>query len=290
MTNPKLHHYVPQFYLRRFTNESGRLWLWEKGRDRIFTTRPNGVAAEKNFYRLPDLISRGNDPYTMEKQFSDLEGQASLITGQWLVWLEQIEPSEKIEIPLINREIVSLFIALQFLRTAETRIALAVLAQELGHMPAASPEERHHIHIATLWNEDVFQRLADDIRDSIWIFGRNRTGTPFVTSDNPVAFRTADNSMWAKVGFLPETYVVYPLSPEIIMYCHRKEPPMDRLVMFDSCLSPVTFTDSLVESENSGQVFMASRFVISPRNAFAPEREFAKTIGTDIYAPYWKNR
>jgi hypothetical protein len=41
----------------------------------------------------------------------------------------------------------------------------------------------------------------------------------------------------------------------------------------------------MVESENSGQVFMASRFVISPRNNFDRERAFAKTIGTDIYAP-----
>ncbi|WP_276571626.1 hypothetical protein [Bradyrhizobium sp. dw_78] len=41
----------------------------------------------------------------------------------------------------------------------------------------------------------------------------------------------------------------------------------------------------MVESENSGQVFMASRFVLSNRADFDAERAFAPTIGSDIYAP-----
>lgn len=47
----------------------------------------------------------------------------------------------------------------------------------------------------------------------------------------------------------------------------------------------MTFTDGMVESENTAQVFMASRFVISNRPSFDRERDFSKTIGTDIYAP-----
>jgi hypothetical protein len=40
----------------------------------------------------------------------------------------------------------------------------------------------------------------------------------------------------------------------------------------------------MVQDENTAQVFMASRFVISNAPAFSHEREFAKKIGTDIYA------
>jgi hypothetical protein len=54
---------------------------------------------------------------------------------------------------------------------------------------------------------------------------------------------------------------------------------------FDRSLSVVTMTPEMVESENSGQVFMASRFIISPKNDFRHAREFAPTIGTDLYAP-----
>jgi Protein of unknown function (DUF4238) len=140
-----------------------------------------------------------------------------------------------------------------------------------------------------LWKGSVYETLAERIRNATWIFGRNATATPFITSDNPVAFRAGDNSMWLKIGMFNDgTYSVFPLAPDIVMYCHPKEPPWEKLGRFDCCLSPVTFTDELVVSDNLAQVFMASRFVISSRDGFDTEREFAKTIGTDLYEPYWR--
>ncbi len=111
------------------------------------------------------------------------------------------------------------------------------------------------------------------------------TATPFIISDNPVAFRTHDNAMWLKVGLLTAcTYIAFPLAPDVVMYCYPNESPWETITRFDRCLSPVVFTEKMVESENSGQVFMASRFVISPRHNFDHERAFAKTIGTNLYA------
>ena len=54
---------------------------------------------------------------------------------------------------------------------------------------------------------------------------------------------------------------------------------------FADCLSPVPFTDELVESDNTGQVFMASRFVFSPTNEFDSAKDFADAIATNRYAP-----
>lgn len=89
--------------------------------------------------------------------------------------------------------------------------------------------------------------------------------------------------MWVKIGMYNDgTYSVFPMAPDIVMYCHPQEPPWEKLGKFDCCLSPVTFTDGMVANENGAQVFMASRFVISSRNQFEEEREFAKTIGTDL--------
>jgi hypothetical protein len=139
MNAPKLHHYVPQFYLRRFTDATGQLWLWDRDKDRVFRTRPNGVAAENNFYWHEELAALGHDPLTMEKQFSQLEGEVALITGQWLEWLRDMKPMEKVEIPEINRELVSLYLALQFLRTADARDILAKFAEQgrtVGRRPS----------------------------------------------------------------------------------------------------------------------------------------------------------
>jgi hypothetical protein len=289
MKAPRLHHYVPQFYLRRFTDSSGRLFLWDRDRDRVFRTRPNGVAAENNFYWHEELAVLGHDPLVMEKQFSQLEGEVAIITGQWLDWLRDMKPMEKIDIPAINRELVSLYIALQFLRTADARDILAAVAEQKVYQKPVSEAEKRLLHLEMLWKDSVYEALAERIRNATWIFGRNTTATPFITSDNPVAFRAGDNSMWLKTGMFNQgTYSVFPMAPDIVMYCHPKEPPWEKLGKFDCCLSPVTFTDKLVVSDNLAQVFMASRFIISSRDGFDAEREFAKTIGTDLYEPYWR--
>lgn len=289
MNAPKLHHYVPQFYLRRFTDAAGQLWLWDRDRDRVFRARPFGVAAENNFYWHEELAALGHDPLTMEKQFSELEGEVARITGQWLEWLRGIPPMEKVEVPDINRELVSLYLALQFLRTADARDILAAFSEQEAHGKAVAEREKRLLHLTMLWENGTFEELANRIRNAIWLFGRNLTATPFVTSDNPVAFRTRDNAMWLKVGmFNGGTYLVFPMAPDIVMYCYPKEPPWESLGRLDCCLSPVTFTEGMVESENTGQVFMASRFIISSRDGFDLERDFAKTIGTHRHKSRWE--
>jgi len=289
MNAPKLHHYVPQFYLRRFTDSSGQLWLWDRGRDLLFRTRPNKVAAENHFYWHEELAAQGHDPLTMEKQFSQLEDEVAKITANWLESLRNMKPMEKVEIPDINRELVSLYIALQFLRTADTKDILVAFAEQNVYGKPISNAEKRLLHLEMLWRGSIYERLSERIRTATWLFGRNMTATPFVTSDNPVAFRTGDNAMWLKTGMYNDgTYSVFPIAPDIVMYCHPRESPWDKLVQFDCCLSPVTFTEEMVESENCGQVFMASRFVISSCGGFDREREFAKSIGTDAYEPYWQ--
>lgn len=147
-----------------------------------------------------------------------------------------------------------------------------------------SSEDRTNLHAEFLWNLGTVERIANHINEAIWIFVRNTTSTPFMTSDNPVAFRTKDNAMWLKVGFLAEgTYAVYPLAPDIVMFCHERR-FWKKIEAWDCRLSPVSLSDEMVESENSGQVFMAKRFVISSANDFEFAREFAKTVGTDTYA------
>jgi Protein of unknown function (DUF4238) len=174
--------------------------------------------------------------------------------------------------------------AVQFLRTADTRDILCATHDAEHPDEPLTAEGRANLHTELIWDLDDVEDIARHIEDAIWVFARNETSTPFVTSDNPVAFRTKDNAMWIKVGFVTEgTYAVYPLSPDIVMFCHERE-YWKAIEKLDMCLSPLSLTDEMVESENTGQVFMASRFVISSTNNFESLREFSKTIGTDKYA------
>lgn len=76
MSYPRFHHYVPRFYLSRFVDENGRLWVFDKYARRIFPTTPENIAGENRFYYFDDLEAIGQDPLLMERQFADLESEA----------------------------------------------------------------------------------------------------------------------------------------------------------------------------------------------------------------------
>lgn len=286
MSEPKLHHYVPRFHLRRFADNTGRLWVWDKGRDTIFRASPERIAAQTNFYRLPELAAAGEDPLMLEKQFSSLEGDVAHITARWLDTLRQMEPLRQLEVSDDERALVSEYIATQFLRTADTRDTYRAYLEEIEGMTPMSERDLQLAHAELIWDPAVSHHFATRWAKSSWLFARNLTGTPFKTSDNPVAFRSQDNRQWHKVSIdVPGSYAVFPLAPDIILYCYPREPLYEGLRKWDCHTSPVRLDPRMVEGENSGQVFMASRFVISPTNDFEKERAFSKTIGTDIYAP-----
>jgi hypothetical protein len=291
MPKPKLHHYVPQFYLRRFSDSLGRLWVWDRDQDRSFQARPDGVAAESHFYYLDDLAERGDDPLAMEKYLSAVEGLGARITGQWLAAVRQRRPRESIEISFEDRNDAAIFIATQYLRTADARWILSACAGVHDGDRHLTLREQRHLHASVLWGDEIFQWIAQKIYDSIWLFARNHTATPFLTSDNPILFRAGDNSMWLKTTLdMPGTYMVYPLAPDVVMYAHPKQPPFQKLDHLDGTISPVTFSEEMADSENTGQAFAASRFVIGCRKQFKSVREFTKTIGTDRYEAHWRER
>jgi hypothetical protein len=279
---PKLHHYVPQFYLKRFANANGKLWVWDKLKDAIFQTNPKNVAAENNFYWMQELADAGHDPNALEKQLSVLETNASLITDQWLYWFSDLDLGRQIDIPDANREEVALFVAVQWLRTLDQREIISAL----GNIDPTDLKERARRHTNVMWDFGIISDIRDRIKNSVWIFGRNETAEPFITSDNPVAFKTPDNRQWTRSGILlPGVYAVYPLSPEIVMYCYDPVGRWAEISKFANSLSPVRFTQELVDSDNCGQVFMATRFVFSSINKFDGAKDFADAITTNRYGP-----
>ena len=284
MSSPKLHHYIPQFYLRRFTDDNGRLWAWDKQADRIFPTAPGSIAAATQFYRLTQYEADGHDPLTMEKQLSELEGGVALITDEWLEQLKMMAPLERLPIPRINRRTVALHLAVQILRTADTREILSAL-MEVEHGIPVGERDLREAHTELIWDQCVVEFFAKRFRQSIWVFARSHSPTPLITSDNPITFRTGDNRQWRRaVALSQETYLGHPLSPRVMLFCYPRHGKYRQLAKWSDCLSPVPLDDGMVNSENSGQVFTASRFLFSNRNQFDDERTFAATIETNVHS------
>ncbi|MBB5719871.1 hypothetical protein FHR23_002827 [Stakelama sediminis] len=50
MSAPKPHHYVPQFHLRLFADNDGKLSVWDKHVDRVFATLPGRMQLTDHLY------------------------------------------------------------------------------------------------------------------------------------------------------------------------------------------------------------------------------------------------
>jgi len=271
MGDPKQHHFVPRFYLSAFANAEGRICVFDKLTDKIFQTIPENLAKQSQFYRIDELAQHGLDPLVLEKQLSELEYETSNIINNWF---HQWTFSEKLIIPDVNREIISLYIVTQLLRTAEAR-EIFVQFSDLAIEEYDANEDARNLQAALLWDNELVASMIKRVSDCIWIFGRNESATPFWTSDHPVQIKSRDNRQWI-LGpriFDDGMYIVFPLSPNIVMYC--KDPDHWKFLKeFESSISPVKFTDELVLHENSGQVGMSSRFVFSPDNNFTFANDF----------------
>ncbi len=49
--DPKRHHYIPQFLLKNFLDDSGRFWVFDKKKGKLHQGTPRNTFVEKNLYR-----------------------------------------------------------------------------------------------------------------------------------------------------------------------------------------------------------------------------------------------
>src|SRR5580700_8558226 len=116
MTVSQLQHYVPRFYLEAFAGErAGVLYVYDKSSGRIFSCSPAKIAAEKSFYDLARIDEEHAG--AIEDALSSLESEVANI---FRCWHRQLTENQLI-IPPENRAIISQYLSVQMLRTAEQR-------------------------------------------------------------------------------------------------------------------------------------------------------------------------
>ncbi|MEO8615073.1 MAG: DUF4238 domain-containing protein [Luteolibacter sp.] len=302
MNDPKLHHYVPRFHLARFANVRGHVYTLDKSKGRVFAAGPMALAAETHFYKLPEFIGSEVDPLFLEKQFSEIEGEACSITACWLRQLERLSadnpptpdgrdglsrafkagenPLPKLEIPAVNRQIMSDFIALQFFRTADARELLKLFTEASGrYQEGVSDDEARSLQARMLCQigdgEGIVYEFARRIEKGVWMIAENRSEVPFHTSDTPVLLKTPDNRKWLKGPgiFEPGVYVVYAITPNYVLYC-KERTWWQMLAPLDNCLSPVLISEEMAQHENSGHAGLSGRFVFSRADDFDEAKAF----------------
>lgn len=261
-----IHHYVPQFHLRRFVGQDRLLWVYDKDNDRVFSANPKNLAGERGFYSLPEPFPNSSE---MERQFSVLEGEASSITDDWL---NQLALGRSIEIPDENREVMSLYIATQLLRTSEAK---TILLQGTARPEIKGGEEelQRAFHISLLWNEEFINQVSNWLHGCIWTFRVNTLSESLYTSDDPIKVRSSTQHLhWGQI-LTEGAYLLIPLTPRVLMYCFDSQ-YWKKLRLFDCRVIPIPLEPELVRDANIHQVGHARRFVFADCNDFLLAREF----------------
>ena len=262
-----LHHFVPQFYLRRFAGQDGLLQVYDKDEDRVFSANPRNLAGERGFYTLPGVFP---DSTVMEQQFSALEKEAAAITEDWLM---RIQPGFSLPIPETNREIMSLYITTQMLRTSETRALLAQSMMRTRDEPIDKEALRDIHAMDLLWNEKIIGDTSNWVKKCGWVFRLNTGPDSLYTSDDPVKIRSRTQHLnWAQTS-VEGAYLLIPLTPNILMYCFDSI-GWSTLMEIDTCVISKPLEPHLIRDSNIHQVGHAHRFVFSNQDNFLLAREF----------------
>jgi hypothetical protein len=118
----KRHHAVPQFYLRRFSNSDGYLWLHDR-HQRIATQVHTRDAMVEKYLYAPQT---GDEPYddALEKHLAvNVEGPAALP-------LEKLSKGD--ELSEVERQHLSLFLAYQEVRVPRMRDLITAFTADVG--------------------------------------------------------------------------------------------------------------------------------------------------------------
>jgi hypothetical protein len=225
----KNHHFVPKAYLKAFANDDGRLVVYRKERARQpLHLLPDEVAFHKYYYSQP-LPGGAQDNNTLEGLFERSE-------AKWPAFLAKIRERSG-----VNRSLDYLreFIALQRARVPaardalEARLAAIVLSQlrtleKAGQLLPRPPSLRGVNILATIDPHQSIHGMLEVIAGAGEVLDRvglaalvNKTGEPFITSDNPVCwFDPSQSDEVLKPYVLSVSgpvFLLFPLAPDMLI-------------------------------------------------------------------------
>ena len=300
----KKQHYIPRFYLRRFSDTQGhtndrndkknKILVYDKKNKYQYSSNIQDIACQKYFYDIKDS-SNIDEKQLFEHTFSKLEDEFSIEINKLI---KRCEQDENYFTALITsrkeREKLSFYVAVQLFRTKKVRRKieetfkvftdgrLKFLNAYLKQFPNGKIQkdlklivDEQKIHLNLLADDENLNSYADFFADSNWCFLRNITNIPFIISDNPVCkVPIYDEETNINLSyFTDQLYIYFPLSPNIVLFIFRKDIPnykewkknINRLI-------PISNTDT-IHFINKYQWLMADeKIFINPKYSYLIKR------------------
>jgi hypothetical protein len=218
-------HFVPQAYLKRFTNtgrKNGTLSVYDFLRDREFSCKPAQVAHMNAYYRLQDGLYDNVDPDCVDETLDRTIPAFDKL-------IEEIIQSKRISTPVELKNSLEMHVAFLMARHPESRKSLqsmfdvAIKEHALTQMHTA-PEslqkvvEEVGIHdgLKVEFNDDyfkanIFEAAASycaSLQERTWQLVECAEGTSFATSDRPVCLMNLKNGANTRLIDLCSTVIL----------------------------------------------------------------------------------
>nr|WP_280676105.1 DUF4238 domain-containing protein [Cryobacterium sp. CG_9.6] len=236
----KLHHYVPQAYLRGFATEKERVTAIKlPGDTEPFTTIVRNVAAQNHFHRIEGL----DQPDKFEDVLSEIEGAA-------LTVIRKLEAGAKLPLSEADRWTLAYFISLQAVRGPDTRRTIEMIQRQMVRLEVGAGGrkniaawakknlgfEPNEAQAQRLWNEATrvggppitlsnwahIQHMMEMALEMLpYITARPWTLVSFtnrslITGDSPVTLiRDAKDAPHDGVGFATAWGIAFPLTRKL---------------------------------------------------------------------------
>jgi hypothetical protein len=268
VNDPRRHHLVPRWYLKRFANDKEQLRVIDIKNQKRYVNNVHSVAVEVGFY---DLVSSVGVSLDVEELLSVVESEAAIA-------LREIDDNFS-NLTDYNREKLAIFVAVQYLRGADRRDFSAAVTDSLGKAQfvgmskaaireslakragAAPTSEEVDYHAALLRNHDAYtvRTPGAHIRNMVkmmvptalffaeqfkWQVRKLPVGV-LPTSDSPVSLWRNPNSApeWMGVGIATCDEVRMPLAPDRMLVMSKDKTvaegvfPVGRQEVGEICLS-----------------------------------------------------
>lgn len=199
-------HYVPQFYLERFTTNGEKLFVYDKPFRKVYPANKKDVAQERYFYDIPpeafniSIPGLNFDPQLEEKALQALEGKFAQAIDELLNVTDNKGSYQDLRIN------TALGVAMQLIRTrkyrnylieimtkgqqaildAKLKVERPDLAEVLRAEVKYDKDMAAILHAKSMWNVDLITGIANTFYHHLWFLGENDTPQPLYTSDNPV--------------------------------------------------------------------------------------------------------
>lgn len=246
-------HYVPRFYLRKFSlinindsknDKKNKLIVFDKLHNKQYLSNVYNSACINHFYDL-DNINNKKFKQIFENEFSLIEKDFSNLLDKFINICNHKENYfSSLIINKEEREEFSYYLVIQLLRTKKFRDLQKSIHQnslnnsirfyklykknylndECNLNPGDLVVNEKKFHLNTLTNDELINKLIYFLSNSYWTFLHNNTNLPFITSDNPLCrIPTITNSANLELSpFISELSEFYfPISPKLAVCIYR---------------------------------------------------------------------